>query len=85
MTVIKGSGIKSKHLYICFPQTDKRPSLMLDWQPIFQSSIHLLSQNHQYANHNSGDEKSYAIKNQNKGKKSKSENKQTQNSLSLHH
>lgn len=25
MTVIKGSGIKSKHFYICFPQTDERP------------------------------------------------------------
>lgn len=68
MTVIKGSGIKSKHLYICFLQTEKWPFIMLDWWSLFQPSIHLLSQNHQYTNHNSGDGKSYAIKTQNNGK-----------------
>lgn len=90
MTVIKGSGIKSKRLYICFPQTDKRSFLMLDWWSIFQSFSHLLSQNHQYTNHNAGDGKSKAIEEENKGKETKSENKQIisdylQNSLSQHH
>lgn len=36
---MKGSDIKSKHLYICFPQADKSPPLMLDWCIIIQTSI----------------------------------------------
>lgn len=62
MTGMKGSDTKSKHLYICFPQADKSPSLMLDWCSIFKTSIHILKQNHQYTNHHFGDDRSYAIK-----------------------
>lgn len=42
MTGMKSSDIKSKHLYVCFSQADKSPSLMLDWRSIFQISIKYL-------------------------------------------